>query len=248
MSPTLKELALRYLREKLESGLLKPGTRLSDLALSKEIGISRTPIREAINQLISEGLVELNPHEGAFVKKPSMNEIKELYEIREVLEGYAASKIAAAGPSDSELAPLAECHRQIKALLEKLRGEGRSSLDEAEIRHALELDFAFHMAVIHLANNSRLEKLVRDFRVLGMLFRAYVPNMTISRLANACAYHERILVALCKRNPECAREELSSHIRKSLEECLESLTKNEAEPLRMEKVPEALRRFVKGKP
>src|SRR5690606_31788629 len=95
MNTTQKQRAYQFLREKLIAGELNPGSRLSDLALAKEIGMSRTPVREAINQLASEDLVELVPHNGAFVKVPDEREVEELYDLRQLLETFAVERAAA---------------------------------------------------------------------------------------------------------------------------------------------------------
>ena len=243
MPPTLKELALRYLREKLESGDIKPGERLSELALSKEIGISRTPIREAINQLASEGFVDMAPREGAFVKQPSLREFKEFFEIREVLESHAAAKIAAASPSPAALAPLTALHNQIKALLDGALRDGRSTLSEAEIRKMFELDSAFHMTIIRMADNERLERLVRDSRVIGRLFDTFTPELTLEELKDACICHADILAALGVHDPKLSQERMSSHIRDSYELRLKKLIAHESVPA-MGNVPPPLRRFM----
>ena len=102
---TLKQHAYEVIRTKILSGVLKPGSRLSDELLARELGISRSPVREAISQLASEGMVDYRPRTGAYVKGPDRCELEELYEIREPLERYAARK-AAAGISPEGIARL----------------------------------------------------------------------------------------------------------------------------------------------
>ena len=80
--PTLKQRAYRYIRQAMSEGVLSAGDRLSPAALAKEIGISHIPVREAISQLYSEGLVEQLPRRGAFVRRPGREELVELIAIK----------------------------------------------------------------------------------------------------------------------------------------------------------------------
>ena len=93
---TLSEQAYAYIVEALESGVMVPGTRLREADLAKEIGLSRTPIREALNRLLSEGLVENDPKRGLIITELDQNMVGELYEMRRVLEGTAAALAARA--------------------------------------------------------------------------------------------------------------------------------------------------------
>ena len=84
---TLAKDAYRVIRHRLAVGKLAPGARVSELALSKEFGISRGPVREVIGRLASEGLIDRMPNVGAFVKKLSHEELQDLYELRMWIEG-----------------------------------------------------------------------------------------------------------------------------------------------------------------
>src|SRR5580704_7630282 len=110
MPPTLKQHAYKLIRKRLLSGSLPPGGRLSDDALAKELGISRSPVREAISQLTSEGLVEYRPRSGAYVRVPEPRELAEWYETRIALEGFAVMRAAEriTEPQLSELAQLSD--------------------------------------------------------------------------------------------------------------------------------------------
>src|SRR5690554_6680547 len=121
---TQKQRAYDFIREKLIAGELHPGTRLSDVALSKEIGVSRTPVREAINQLASEDLVELVPHNGAFVKVPDEQELVELYDVRQLLETYAVTR-AAAQINPGNLRKLEEMIDLMDAIISQLAASGK---------------------------------------------------------------------------------------------------------------------------
>lgn len=89
---------IKAMRERIITGELEPGTDLSEVALAQAFGVSRTPVREALKQLQTEGLVEIRPRVGTFVTAPSRREINELFELKGLLEGAAARLLAQRGP------------------------------------------------------------------------------------------------------------------------------------------------------
>src|SRR4051812_50159165 len=115
MTVTTEKKAYEHLRRKLALGTLTPGSRVSAIAVAKEIGVSATPVTQAMRRLEFEGLIELVPHLGTFVKKPDPREIEELYDLRIALETHA---IAKAIPRLTEQ-DLAELERCCQALLDE---------------------------------------------------------------------------------------------------------------------------------
>jgi DNA-binding GntR family transcriptional regulator len=228
MKPTLKNRAYHYVLERIENGTYSPGDRLTELRLSAEIGVSRTPVREALNQLASEGMVQLVPHVGAFVKTPERREIEELYELREVLEAHAAAKVAA-GSDAGVAAELGRLCRELDAIETTLRETGRSTLDEAQARREMELDLAFHRTIIEAADNDRLGQIVRSFRILDRLFALMETRMTLGDVASTCERHNRVYHAIADGRPDAARTEMAHHIRHSLHETLERLARWKAQ-------------------
>jgi DNA-binding GntR family transcriptional regulator len=87
------------MRRRIIAGQVEPGVNLSELALAEEFGVSRTPVREALKQLQTEGLIEIRPRVGTFVTTPSRREITELFEMKELLEGAAARLLVQPGQS-----------------------------------------------------------------------------------------------------------------------------------------------------
>ncbi|MGH8843694.1 MAG: GntR family transcriptional regulator, partial [Advenella sp.] len=102
---TLSDQAYNYIVQSLENGSLPPGTRLRETELAADIGLSRTPIREALNRLMSEGLVTNDPKRGLIITELDQNMVGELYEMRRVLESTAAA-LAARHATDVEIAVL----------------------------------------------------------------------------------------------------------------------------------------------
>src|SRR5687768_18315906 len=89
-SGSIQGRVIAEMRRRIIRGDIQPGEPLSELALAEEFGVSRTPVREALKQLQTEGLIEIRPRVGTFVTTPSRREITELFEMKELLEGAAA--------------------------------------------------------------------------------------------------------------------------------------------------------------
>ena len=209
---TLKQHAYDFIRQKLERGECDPGGRLSDDALAKEIGVSRSPVREAISQLASEGLVEHRPRCGAFVRVPDRQEIAELYEAREALEGFAAARVAEQiEPHQQQI--LDQHHDRLRELL-----VGQSATPSADVRTSLAdafltMDLEFHAALLRIANNNKIIQLVRDFQILTRGFHQTNLALNTSRYHKTLEEHEQILEAIRARDPLAAKQAMESHLR-----------------------------------
>ncbi len=204
--PTLRELALRYLRERITSGALPPGARLSDFVLAKEIGISRTPVREALQRLAADGLVDVVPHLGATVRQPSADELEELYEIRGLLEAHAAARAAAHRDDAGELATLCAAMEGIPVPV------GEDHLSVADSVRQRELDVAFHRRVLELSGLTRLRRLVDDAGVIARPFEALGDRLPAAELRSACRHHRAIATAIAVGDADTARATMAAHI------------------------------------
>ncbi len=211
---TQKERAYGYLRERFETGSLRPGDRVSDLALTRAIGVSRTPIREALNQLASEGLIEFIPHRGAFVRQPDLREIEEFYELRELLEGHAASRLAAA-PDPVALAELGSRVDEMAAMVAELTSE-EDSLSAEATRRQRRLDLEFHRILLEACGNRRLRRIVEESRILARPFEAMEPRMWPASLRSAHREHAAILQAIRDGDSQAAHHAMTAHIHSSL--------------------------------
>lgn len=205
---TLSSLAVKWLRERIVTGALPPGARLSDLALSREIGISRTPVREAIRMLAADGLVEVVPHQGATVRAPSLDELDELYEIRGVLEGHAAARAAVRRAADEAAALLA-----LVAAMEAIPApaDGAALDGEATLRQR-ELDLGFHRRVLVLSRMERLQRLVEDAGIIARPFETMDARMPAADHAATNAHHRAIAQAIAEGDAERARAAMTAHI------------------------------------
>jgi DNA-binding GntR family transcriptional regulator len=236
---TLSSLAVRLLRERIVSGALPPGAKLSDLVLSREIGISRTPIREAIRMLAADGLVEVVPHQGATVRAPSLVELDELYEIRAVLEAHAAGRAAGQrtpAEADELLALVAEMEAIAVA-------DGAERLDVAATARQRELDLAFHRRVLVLSRLERLQRLVEDAGIIARPFETMDERMPTADHRAANGHHRAIAQAISDGDVARARAAMTTHIesgRAGAQARIERWKQDHAGGL-----PEALRPFAR---
>lgn len=227
MGTLLSEKTYHYLRRKLLAGELHPGSRLDYKQISKELGISVTPVREAMGKLASEGLVELVPRAGAVVCRLGRQEAEELYGVREAIETYAAAKaasrIGSAGLEQLEVL-LDKMHRLVADL-----SDSNGVLTGEPLAEFLEADLNFHMTVIEAAGNTRLTKLAADGHILSRIFGTERFGHSKQLLVEAEAHHQAIFDALKHRNTSLAAQTVAEHINRSLELTLSHLNHAEQE-------------------
>lgn len=212
MPLTLKQHAYQVILNKLLEGALSPGVRLSDDALSRELGISRSPIREAISQLSTEGLVEHRPRSGAFVKSLDRKELEELYDLREALEGHAAGK-AAQLISPTALDELSEIVEDMRTIAFECRSLSTHVAGNELTEKFLANDLKFHMAILQAAGNQRLLNLVRDLRIMSRVFGFVPVDHDLRVITSTYRYHATIVRAFERRDSAAAQSWMVGHIR-----------------------------------
>src|SRR4051812_27781366 len=167
---SLAQKAYDHLQEGVLSGRLRSGAVISEAALARELGISRTPVGEAIRQLVREGLVEQVPRYGTIVRSIDRRELIDLYEMREALESYAAAK-AAEHLSEPILNRLEQFCDVMERIGQELQAAGANELDESGLRRFLAADMAFHMLIIEASGNRRMLEVVKNMRTVSRIFR-----------------------------------------------------------------------------
>lgn len=235
---TLSSLALKWLRERIITGALPPGARLSDLVLAREIGISRTPIREAIRMLAADGLVEVVPHQGATVRAPSLDELDELYEIRAVLEAHAAAR-AAVRRTPGEGAELLALVAAMEAIVAP---DGADRLDDAASQRQRALDLGFHHRVLTLARMERLRRLVEDAGIIARPFETMDGRMPAAAHATTNEHHRAIAQAIADGDADRAHAAMTRHIESGRAGVRERVERWQRE--RPAQVPQQFRPFV----
>jgi DNA-binding GntR family transcriptional regulator len=197
---TLRGRSIELLREMILGGKLPPGTRINEAELASLLGISRGPVREAIQRLTAEGLTTISPHRGAFVRRFSADEIVQLFEVRVILES-AGARLAALRCSPSAIAELDNWLSETHGL------PGNTA--EAAAKAA-----EFHLELLDRAENPQLARTARAcyqrIRVARAIYR--MPY----RLEAAYQAHTGIFSAVKEHDAEAAERLMREHIEDSL--------------------------------
>jgi DNA-binding GntR family transcriptional regulator len=221
-SPTesLRAKAYQHIQRKLLAGDWAAGDVLSELAVAKELGTSRTPVREAFRDFEQEGVLEQVPRFGTRVKALDRRDLVELYELREALEPFAVVQ-AAGRLSEADAHTLQALCDDMKAVAEDLRKRGRSSPDSAMMKRLMSADLTFHQLLIRAAGNRRMMKIVADSRLLARIFATPRQEHNVTVIEETHRYHTQILHAVKAGKGEVARKLMAEHIRASLKEALD---------------------------
>lgn len=209
-SQSLEEMVYSRLEEEILTGELTPGTSLGEIALSERLGVSRTPIRGALHRLSEEGLVEIIPNKGATVVGINIDDLIDIYRLRERLEGLA-SALATERITDEEINELSETVDLAEFYIKR-----------QDTEHIKELDTAFH-SIIYKASGSRflsrtlseLHKKIKSYRKRSLA----VPG----RLEKSEKEHREILDAIKAKDAELADRLTSLHVRRALDNMLVAL-------------------------
>lgn len=203
----LREIVLDALREAIISGVLEPGERLMEIQLAEEMGVSRTPVREAIRKLELEGFVIMIPRKGAYVAGVSHKDVKDVFEIRAALEGLAAG-LAAQKVTQEEI-------EQIELALHYER-------EPASLEEMVQSDTDFHALLYKASRNERLIQILGNLREQIQRFRTTslaVPG----RVKNAIQEHKALADAIARNDVEDAQRLAAAHIENAANVMFESL-------------------------
>ncbi len=195
----LRELVYEDLKEQILKGEIQPGTRMMEEEIADAIGVSRTPIREAIRQLEKEGLVSIEPRKGAYVSQLSQKDMIEILEVRQNVEGLAA-EYAAIRMSDEAKEKLKETTIKFKEAV----AEGNNS-------EMIKYDTEFHHQIVEGADNKILKKMVEQLQELVLRFR-YLHYDEFKRSEQMIEEHAEIAKAILSGDPEAANKAAYVHI------------------------------------
>ena len=187
------------LREMIRKGALVRGQRIIEAEICEQIGVSRTPLREALRVLESEGLVELFPHKGVHIRQPSMHEIQEMFDVMGVLEGTCA-RLAA-----QHMTPAG--WRKI----ERLHGKLETHYAEGNREKYLAVNHVLHSVIQELAGNRVLDDIVRRLREKVLLYR-HQQIYENRRFDQSIREHRKIRDALRRRDPDAAERHMKRHL------------------------------------
>ncbi len=209
----LREMVFESLREAIILGRLKPGERLMEIQLAEEMGVSRTPVREAIRKLELEGFVAMVPRKGAYVAGVTVKDIADVFEVRAALEGLAAG-LAAERITDEEM-------DQLEMSLVKINVSGD------DISAIVEVDSTFHDLIYKTSRNHRLLHIIT--LLAEQIFRFRMTSLSQpGRLKIAIDEHKKIVEAICDRNVDLAQHLAREHMENAEQNLLDALREEEA--------------------
>lgn len=195
----LREIVYEELKRQILVGEISPGTRMMEVELADVMGVSRTPVREAIRKLEKEGLVSIEPRKGAYASNISIKDMVDVLEVRQGLEEMAA--MLAAGRITEE---------QKEELLEILAGY-RNAVEAANIEESIRYDEAFHIKIVSISGNKTLEQVFSTVQELALRFR-YIYYDDFNRYENMPREHQMIEEAIMSGDSEKAKIAAGEHV------------------------------------
>jgi DNA-binding GntR family transcriptional regulator len=201
--PLYEEVAER-LREQIFAHELAPGSWLDEQSLALQFGISRTPMREAIKVLASEGLVTTKMNKGAYVTEVDRRDLEQIFTILSLLEGQAAKETATRA-SEDQLTQLDNLHHRLE-----------KAAADRDIEQFFEINVKFHDLIQEIAGNKWMNGVIEDLRKVLKLQRRDSLSRS-GRLLSSLVEHREILQAILKRDPVAAESSMRKHLARGLE-------------------------------
>ncbi|MEY4483210.1 MAG: hypothetical protein RL693_662 [Verrucomicrobiota bacterium] len=226
---SLRHQAYQHLQRKILSGDFPAGHVISENTVAKEIGMSRTPVREAIRDLEQEGVLKQVPRFGTVVRELSRRDLVELYELREALEPFAVAQ-AAGHVNANDLSLLEKLCDEIKAIAADVEKSPGRHPDADMMRRLLSADLSFHMLLLRNSGNQRMMKIVGDSRLLTGIFATPRQEHNLDVIKETHRFHLFIFKAVRDGDAEKARAAMAAHIRASKEETLAHFDRLQSEP------------------
>ena len=209
---TLGERTYSEIKKLIQTGQVKPGQRLRYHELVQKLGVSQTPIKEALMRLESEGLVVIIPRRGAMVRQMSVKDVKEVFEIREMLESLA-SRLTASHAKEEEI-------ENLRLINERFR---EASIIK-DVKECIEEDCHFHEMLYKYSSNNKLSHLMTQSNLHLLSIAESSPNF-FEISDNYYHHHDNIIKAIMERNEENAERAMRDHIHYSKEQILTALSK-----------------------
>lgn len=211
----LRDDAYEFLKKRILTHYYPPGYRFELDVLSKQLGISRTPLKEALHRLEAEGLVHIRPRRGTYVTTIDPDEVAESFDVRYALEMYAAEQ-AVTNATRQEIAHIEALAAEMSALL-------RAENYQAIVEKYIELDHTFHKAIVQLAHNRRLSEIYEQVGVHMQI--AHIRNRftAADSKKNTEPEHAVILDTLRRGDKRAFLKSIGDHIQNSKERALQAL-------------------------
>lgn len=208
----LRDIAFEKIRDMIVSGELAPGERLIEESLGRQLGMSRNPVRESLKLLERERFVTIHSHRGAVVSRLGRREALDVFEIREILDAFAARKAAVNARAE-------DLNR-----LREILGRGRRAIARGELAKLGALNNRFHATVYAMAGNAELRVMLEQLRLkVEWIFAGY----SAQRGAASWYEHEQLLEAIEAGDAELAGRRSTEHVAASKLAYLERLDRSE---------------------
>jgi DNA-binding GntR family transcriptional regulator len=215
---TLAKQVVREIRLQIFSGVLKPGARAVESEIAAAMGISRGPVREAFAELKKEGLIVMYPHQGTYVRNFTIKDIKEIYTLRALLEGYAVT-LALDHLQEQDLNWLRDILNQVSDMAEK-----------KDVIEVSRLNMQFHRKILDLSGHKRLSDTWQSLLAQTQMLSAMTTEF-YTKLIDIRKSHEILLEALTMGDKEYNKKCFENHILISMNELIDYLNKiQEQEP------------------
>ncbi len=195
----LRDVVFETLKEAILTGKFEPKERLMEIKLADQLGVSRTPVREAIRKLELEGLVIMEPRKGAYVSDISFKDIIDTLEVREALETFAV-KLAIEKNTVEELSEIETLNKSFK-----------KSYVNKDIEKMVEFDTKFHSEILKLSDNSKLISFMEELNEIMQRFRLIFFNETYNP-ERIDEEHQEVMKALKNKDVEKAQEAMRQHL------------------------------------
>jgi DNA-binding GntR family transcriptional regulator len=217
MQGSISDQVYQILRERILSSHASPGERLNLAEIESQMGVSRTPLQQAINRLSVEGLIRIVPRKGTYVTRPTRKDVEEIFGLRVVLEAYAVQLAV-------QSMTTAECDA-LCALVEQMAQVAQPGTGPQAARAYLQLHEQFHQLIVDASHNDHLKRLWMQVNAYVRIARAYTREPG-RQLGLTLEEHAEIAGSLAARDGARAQELLEEHIRHAQESvlrCLEAL-------------------------
>lgn len=195
--------AYQQVRGRILSGELRDGERLGEEELAEALGISRTPVREALRMLAAEGLVELLPNRGARVPRWDEDDVNDIFDLRALLESHAAGRAARA--SDDELVP------RLESLCERMEDVNAKMGDVEDLAQLASINREFHAAVVAGASSPRLSALVASLVHVPVIMQTF-KNYSQAALDRSLRHHREVVDAIRVHDGDWASSVMRAHV------------------------------------
>ena len=199
---TAWEQAYLTLRRRLADGTYPPGAHLREEELAVQLGVSRTPVREALRRLDAEGWLRVVPNQGAFAAEWSRQDIEEIFDLRTLLEGHAAER-AAAAPDQHGLAAMEAACEQAEAAMPAGDLAATEAISDANVR--------FHRALWEMSGQARCRAILDSLAVPPMILRNF-RNFDAAGLRRSLDQHREMIAAIAARDPAWAGAVMRAHV------------------------------------